>query len=400
MRLARLLCVASIGAMLISSVDAADAGRKRKKRRVNNTAAAASVEPKRATVRTNQVASLRARPGESSALVTKLPKGEAVIVLERSGRWVFVRAGEHRGWLTRTLLERKKRARKGPEYRAAAWQIEERADDDAAPRDLPSDDATPEVRSRPAGPPPPLRDPRLAMSAAVGYRSLGIDFSSDGAAGIGNYVIDMAAMTAAVAARTRVLPHAAFSVELDGEYRFTYGRPGIHYQSSSGAAGDIPFVQHELDAGATLGAWVHPGGHATRIAARAGYHYGAFLVDDTDNVGMLASESLSGPIAGASARVQPRGSSYQLHAAVDALLGGVREQTEGLEDGMTSSASAIWARAGAGVPLSAGLELGLEYRYERAATTWSGQSARQVDATSARRIDISHIAIVGVGRAF
>lgn len=395
----RIVCLASIAALMLSSLQPAEAGRKRKQRRVSNTAAAKSVEPKRVTVRTNQVASLRARPGESAALVTKLPKGESVIVLERSGRWVFVRAGEHRGWLTRTTLARKQRARKASEYRAAAWRLEDRADSQPVVQDM-IEDATPETRRAPAGPPPALRDPRVVTSAAVGYRSLGIDFSSDGAAGIGNYIIDMAAMTAALGARARVLPHAAFSVELDGEYRFTYGRPGIHYQSSTGAAGDIPFVQHDVDAGATLGAWVRPGGHAMRIAARAGYHYGAFLVDDADNVGMLASESLAGPVAGAAARIQPHGSSYQLYAAIDALLGGEREQTAGLEDGMSSAASAIWARAGAGVPLSAGLELGLEYRYERAATTWSGQSARQADATTARRIDTSHIAIVGVGRMF
>lgn len=234
--------------------------------------------------------------------------------------------------------------------------------------------------------------------AAVGYRIMSARFTSNGSGTLANYHISAQAMTASLGGSVPLTSSSSrFLVAVDGEYRMSYASPGIHYQDSPGQVDTIGFSMHEARAGGQLGVRVTD---SAFVAGRAGYHYGAFLVDAVDNAGGLSSESLSGLTVGARAHLTPGHSSYAIRAGVDALASARRAQTAGLEDGAGSVATAWWGHVDLDYALTAALVLNARYAYERASTEWTGQSVRQPDVTEAARVDQSHLVYLGLGTSF
>lgn len=246
-------------------------------------------------------------------------------------------------------------------------------------------------------------EPERAFSpnlvAGIGYRNVGMDFTSNGTAGLGNYIVSAPAAAALLGASVPLVPRSSqFMVSVDGEYRLTYSNPGIRYQSSAGPTGDIGFAMHDVHAGGQLGYKLSE--KTLTLAARVGYHFGVFYVNDIDNVGRMARESLQGLRMGGRAVYAPRTSAYVVRGGFDVLTSALRKQTPGLEDGMSSTTSGLFGHVGFDYPIASHFNMTAQYSYERAATEWNGQSARQADVTEASRVDQSHTVYLGMARSF
>ena len=228
---------------------------------------------------------------------------------------------------------------------------------------------------------------------------MGMEFASNGAAELGNYSVSAPAATAVVAMQVPLLPTASrIVVALDSEYRLTYSSPGVHYQNAGGADGDISFSMHEVHAGGQVG--LRLANKTFTVAARAGYHYSTFVVDDVDNPGRMPREHLQGLRLGGRAHFAPQSSAFVLRGGFDMLANGSRNQTPGLEDGTESTAGAWWAFAGFDYPVTEHINMSARYSYERATTDWTGQSTRQPDVSEASRSDQSHLLYAGITRSF
>jgi uncharacterized protein YgiM (DUF1202 family) len=61
--------------------------------------------PDRPEVTATRELHLRARPGETAAVVARADRGEQLTVIDEWGRWLRVRHGRRVGWVTRTQVE-------------------------------------------------------------------------------------------------------------------------------------------------------------------------------------------------------------------------------------------------------------------------------------------------------
>ena len=80
-----------------------------------------------------------------------------------------------------------------------------------------------------------------------------------------------------------------------------------------------------------------------------------------------------------------------------------RKQTVNLEDGSTSSPSALWLNLGTVYDWKADWKITGDYQFTYAKTAWSGTvegSMRPQQATSASRKDSLHLLMIGLGRTF
>ncbi len=360
------------------------------------------------------------RPGESEKVVARITRGTRVEVLARRGRWIKVRVGKKRGWLTRTTVrqrpvsvsgerqrrwsqdearrqrwKRKRQVRRTQPARApkrvatTTRAAEDIADTPAKP--APAADETPSVTK-----PLPQVGPRgVFVSARAGMKTLAMDFTSDGQSGIGNYAIRTraAAMQLSAGAETAVGP---LRVAAEANYRFSNAAPGIHYEASSGASGDMAFMAHEVDATVSAGARLSRSLGGVVGVARAGYTYSVLLFDQVDNVGMLPSEDLRGAIVGGEIIAPRAWPKTAVRARFDVLVSGQRGQTAGLEDGDSSAASSTWFTAQVTRAMRGAMSLELVYRYQSAHTDWTGPSMRQADALEAARSDTAHTLVLGL----
>ena len=391
---------------------------------------------------TTMRAKLHVKPAESSRVVTRVPAGRSVVVIEHKGRWLRVRAGRKRGWLTRTTVAsadqrgkivarrrarraRRARARDGKGWRAKNGYRVGTAD----PKGTATADSKPRTASRagessfrdpfasddPATARPdaaPVRDdlvathapavivrpPSLTAHAAFGYRSLAMDYASDGTNGLGNYAVATGAMSVAAGARAGY-SRGRLQLAVEASYRTSYSSPGIHYEPSAGGGmGDVAFTTHDVGTSVVVGTRIADAFGGTSARARAGYHYQAFLVDKIDNIARMPSESLAGPTVGGELSLPRAISGTSLEVDLDIMVGGQRKQTDGRTDGTSSAASALWVTTRIEHALFAGFDLVIAHQYGHARTEWTGPSTRDTAETWANRTDSSQTLVIGLGR--
>ncbi len=323
---------------------------------------------------TSPTAVVLAEPATGAAPVFQAPRGTRLIAIETRGTWIHVRddAG-HDGWIARAAVDNS----------TASVAL-----DDKPAATLVTTEATPERT--------PLRiERRLAITAgaALGYRSVGMDFTSNGSVGLSNYLVS--ADAAAVDVDVDVAMRVTSKLIAGGDVRFQGGTSsgsGIEYTGPSRAGGDIPFKTLAIDAGARVGTQLG----VFEVAARGGVHYDAFLADEVANAARLPRESLVGATAGARVGIAPPRSRVTVGLRFDMLVLGSRSQTSGLEDGTSSDAGALWAGATIRIALGRHLSLLSAYDFGRATTTWSGMSVRFADVTEAKRVDSTQTVQVGI----
>lgn len=354
----------------------------------------ASADPWKTTV----AVTLRKKPGESAAAAGQLAAGTEVVVDRAEGRWLKVHAGNVSGYLTRTTVIDVGAAKTGGSTRA--WSTEARADPAQPVVVAPTAAAATtqaETTARAAADADPVAAAphglAVRASAAIGYRSLGMDFSSNGTTGLANYLISADASAAAVDVDAAVRTAGRLRFGLDARVAVSRAWNGLDYAGPSNRPDTIPFSTLAADAGVRAGMRV---GRAFELAARAGGHYDAFIVGDVDNTAMVAREALYGLTAGGRADIAPPRSRIAATVAIDALVVGARHQTPGLRDGTASTARAIWVAVGFRFRLSRRWALDSAFELGRATTSWSGASQRDGSVTHAHRLDTTQLIHLGV----
>jgi hypothetical protein len=231
------------------------------------------------------------------------------------------------------------------------------------------------------------------LAAGIGYRSFGMDFTSNGGAGLANYLVsaDALAANAELDVTARL---AKLRIGFDSRVQVSTSSPGsgIEYLGPSRAGGEIPFSTFAMDAGARVGIVRR----VFELAVRGGFHYDAFLARSVDNAGRLPREQLFGPTLGARAEIVPPTSHVSVGVRLDVLVLGSRGQTPGLEDGASNHAGAVWAGATIRIALRRHLALVSAYDFGRASTSWSGMSVREPGTTEAHRVDSSQLVQIGL----
>ncbi len=239
----------------------------------------------------------------------------------------------------------------------------------------------------------PPRALELGAAAGVGFRSLGMDLTSNSAGGLTNYLVD-ADSVAATLGVDALLRTGAWFVGFDGAAQTSVSSPGIDYPGPTSAAGKVAFRTVTGDVGVRAGRRVRD---AIELALRLGGHYDAFLPRDVDNAGMLPRERLLAATIGARVELRPRTSRFGAVIRTDVLAVGSRAQTPGLEDGTSSSASAIWGGVTVRLAVTRRWMVFGAYDFARMSTAWSGMSSRQPGVTSTHRIDTAQLVQLGVG---
>ena len=352
-------------------------------RPVSGGASGAWSQPRRAAqpralfvVVTAPTSALRSRPDPAAAPVAELGRGARVEVVDASGRPGWIRGrDEHgsEGWLARADVDN---GTAGVAISGAT----------ATAPGAPAASATGPTRAR--------RAIALRAEAGIGYRSLGMELSSNGTGALANYLVAADAAAALVDVDLAVRVSDRVVVGLDAELAGSHASPGIDYPGPRGAPGTIPFSTLATDAGARAGIRLRD---VFVLALRGGVHYDAFVASDVDNAGLLPRERLLGLTAGARVDVVPPRSRISAGLRVDALVLGSRRQTVGLEDGTDSTARAVWAGVSLRVSLRRPWSLVGAYDFGRATTAWTGMSVREPDITAARRVDHTQQIVVGVG---
>ena len=399
---------------------------------------------------TTQPVTLRKKPGEKSAAAGDLPANTVVTIVRTEGRWFFVKAGSAEGYLTRTTVDAPANAPAAPVWstkrselgrallvetatdstlhaaqggggtvlakvaRGETLTVEDAASDTRwvrvrdraghsgwiARADV-RDGATgvqlsgTEVRRTAAAftraPRAPLE---IAIELVAGYRTFGMDLTSNVDGGLTNYLVDSgAASLAGRAVGTRLLGGPWFA-GADLAVAVSQATPGIEYPGPTSAPGKIPFRTFLVDAGVRAG---FRAADAFYVALRAGAHYDAFLPRDVENVGMLPRERLFGVAAGLRVDIVPPHSRISAGLRLDVIPLGSRAQTPGLEDGTDSTARAAWGGMSLRVPVTSRWFVTGDYEASRAWTRWSGRSVRQPGVTSARREDAAQVIQLGIG---
>jgi len=320
-----------------------------------------------------RTATLYAEPKPGAARIADVEHGKRLAVIDGTNpAWIHVRDDDaHDAWVAREDLDNG----------TAGVAVTEGLDRSATT-------ATPEVTRT-------TRGRVIARAeAAVGYRSLGMDFTSNGTAGLANYLVSADAMAAKLDVDVGMHLSARTRVGLDARVELSTSSPGpgIDYVGPSRASGKIPFSTFGSDAGASLGARVR----VFELSLRGGFHYDAFIAKAVENAGRLPREQLLGATLGARADIVPPNSRVNVSIRFDALVLGSREQTPGLEDGTSNDAGAVWAGATIRILVRQHLSLLSAYDFGRATTEWSGMSVREPGVTAARRVDSSQIVQIGL----
>ena len=322
-------------------------------------------------VETTAESPLAGQPGGKGPVVSTLPRGEKVAVIDAATdvAWVRVRDASGRdGWVARANV------------RDSGTAVHIVAND--AHRELPQFTR------------PPRHPLQIAVELVAGYRTFGMDLTSNVEGGLTNYLVDSSAATlAGRASATRMLSGSWF-VGADVSATASSASPGIEYPGPTSAPGTIPFQTFALDAGLRGGLRA---GEAFYVALRAGAHYDAFLPREVENVGMLPRERLLGVTTGVRVDIVPPHSTISAALRLDVIPLASRAQTPGLEDGADSTARAASGGLSLRIPISRRLYVTGDYEAARAWTRWTGQSVRQPGVTSARRDDATQIIQLGIG---
>jgi len=244
-----------------------------------------------------------------------------------------------------------------------------------------------------AGPATPRGPLAVRAELGLGFRALGMNLTSNAEGGLTNYVLDAEAVAATLDVDIGLRLSDRLFIAADGRVVASDSSPGIEYPGPSAPAGKIPFRTYAGDLGVRVGTRAR---RVFDLALRLGGHYDTFLATDVKNAGMLPRERLVGATLGARVDIAPERSSFTITARFDALVIGSRAQTPGLEDGTSSTASALWGGLTMRYGLGRRLSLFGGYELARASTQWSGMSVRQPGVTSARRIDTAQLIQLGI----
>ncbi|HEU4734840.1 MAG TPA: SH3 domain-containing protein [Kofleriaceae bacterium] len=322
-------------------------------------------------------AALRETPRPDAAKIAELARGRRLAVIDAASdpAWIHARddAGQD-GWIARAEVDN------GASGVAVTGV------------DLAGTGLSREVAAAPA----PARLPLVRAAFGVGFRTLGMDLTSNADGGLTNYVLDADAVAATLDVDVaRRLARLGGRLVVGGDARLVASdsSPGIDYPGPTAPAGKIPFRTFAVDLGVRAGLRVH---RAFDLALRVGGHYDAFLADEVDNAGMLPRERLLGATAGARVDIAPERSRFTITARLDALVLGGRKQTSGLEDGPDSTARALWGGLTMRYALRSHLAVFGGYDFSRASTEWSGMSVRQPGATRTRRVDTAQLVQLGI----
>lgn len=319
-------------------------------------------------------ATLHADKGAAAAKLAQVERGTRLAVIDATDPgWIHVRDDAGRdGWIARADVDNG----------TASVAIV----DPAVPATAVAASAT-TVR-------PPSGRFVARASAAVGYRSLGVDFTSNSTAGLANYLVSADAAAADAELDLVAKLSSRLRLGIDGRVQLGTSSPGsgIEYQGPSRAGGKIPFSTFAADAGVRIGMRAK---RVFELALRGGIHYDAFIARDLDNAGKLPREQLVGATLGARVGIIPPASRVNVDLRIDVLALGSRGQTAGLEDGASSTADAVWAGATTRILLRDHLSFLLAYDFGRATTEWSGMSVR-TGATAANRVDSTQTVQIGL----
>jgi len=405
---------------------------------------------------TTTAVTVRKKPGEKEPVVGTLPAGTPVEVVREEGRWLWIRAKKIEGYVTRTTVSEPATTAVAPPVWSAPRRSQGETTSGlfvavtapsallrSAPRsdapkvadlarggrlsviDAATDPAWIHARDdqghdgwiaraevdngasavdvtgvdlRTSEPRDPLtrRAPgrtEIRAELGIGFRSLGMDLTSNAAGGLTNYIVDAdaVALTTDVAAILRLSPR--WFVAVDARTSVSTSSPGIDYLGPTAPPGKIPFRTISTDVGVRAGMRAKD---VFDLSLRAGGHYDAFLAHDVENAGMLPRERLLGLTLGAGGEIIPPHSPFSATIRVDALVLGSRAQTPGLEDGTSSTARAVWGGLTVRYLLGHHWALFGGYEFGRATTSWSGMSVRQPGVTSARRIDTTQLLHLGI----
>lgn len=414
--------------------------------------------PAVATAETRRTASevtVRKRPGEKAAAVAVVPAGTDLDVVREEGRWVVVRVKGAEGYVTRTSFVAAPSAAPAP----SAWSASRRTDAGpvlalyvdvtAASGALRADRSTKaavlatlpkgariavvdgtsdpgwiqarddqgragwiaraevesgasaavtetqpdELSTFARGPARPLE---LRVFAGVGFRSLGMDLTSNSAGGLTNYLVDADSIAGSIEVDALLRSAGAWIVGFDGTAETSIASPGIDYPGPTSTAGKVPFRTVRGEVGVRGGRRFRD---SIELALRVAGHYDAFLPDDVDNAGMLPRERLLGATVGARLELRPPTSRFGAVVRSDVLVIGSRAQTPGLEDGTASTARAVWGGVTVRIAATRRWTVFGAYDFSRMSTTWSGMSTRQPGVTSTHRVDTAQVVQLGIGAA-
>ena len=347
----------------------------------------AAAEPRR----TNEAVALRKKPGEKEEVVGKVPANTVVTVLEETGRWVKVRAPNGAiGYVTRTTLN-------DPDAHAMApsgeWSAAFMRGGGALPSAMTAGELKGNAPARDDFTRPAPSGLVLRAELGLGYRSLGMDLTSNADGGLTNYLVDADAVATTLDVDAVRRLTGRWFVAGDARVAASTSSPGIEYPGPTATPGKIPFQTFAGDLGVR-------GGLRARdvfdLSLRLGAHYDAFLPENVNNAGMLPRERLLGATLGARVEIAPPASRFSIALRCDVLALGSRAQTAGLEDGKDSTAHAVWGGATVRYFTSRHISPFAAYDFGRATTSWTGMSSREPAVTSAHRVDTTQLLAIGI----
>lgn len=322
-----------------------------------------------------ETAPLRAEPASGGAVVAAVARGQrlSVIAGTRTPGWLHARDDQgHEGWI--------EDAHVGDGTAAAALS-------DVATEPATTEATSPAITPRARG--------RFAVraDAGIGYRSLGMDFSSNGTGGLANYLVSAEAPSIDLGVDVVTRRSPRFVIGFDGRVQLSRSSPGLDYLGPSNPSGQIGFSTLAADVGVRAGTTLR---RIFELGVRGGLHYDAFLATEVENAGMLPRERLLGGTLGVRVDVTPPRSRIGVTGRFDALVVGARRQTPGLEDGTASTARAFWGGVTIRIQVARHLSLLSAYDFGSATTRWSGMSLRSPGATQATRDDRTQLVQLGI----
>ena len=323
---------------------------------------------------TAPTSTLRSAPKPDAASVVEVPRGGHLVVLDAGSNpsWIHARDEQgHDGWIARDQIDN-----------GASSVV-------VTGVDLKGLGMSPDAFVR-------RPQPKLALRAdvGIGFRSLGMDLTSNASGGLTNYVVDADAIAATLDVdAVKRFAGRAF-VAGDARLQLSDSSPGINYPGPTSAAGKIPFETFAADVGVRAGLRAK---QVFDLSLRAGVHYDAFVTRSVDNVGMLPRERLLGATLGLHADVAPPRSRFAVTARFDAIVIGARAQTPGLEDGQSNTAHGLWGGITVRYLLGHHLSVLGGYDLGRETTSWTGMSTREPGVTNAHRVDSTQLIQIGFG---
>ena len=336
---------------------------------------------------------LRSDPKPTAGSVAELPNGTKVVVIDATSvaGWVHARDDKgHEGWIASTELGNGATAKAIGQKPGARKTTSSTTASTTSVGEATAATATATTEDHPE----PERKPSFVrLDVGLGYRVLGMDFTSNGSSGLANYLVSADASALDLDVDLIALHVKQISVAFDARTGLGRSSPGIEYMGPTLPSGKIPFSTVDVDAGARAGLRVR---RLWELAVRGGVHYDAFVASNVENAGMLPRERLLGATVGARADISPPHTRFAATIHADVLAAGSRKQTPGLEDGTDSTAHAFWGGMRVRVLLTRHVSLLSGYDFGRMTTRWTGESVRMPGVTSARRVDSSQLVQIGL----